>query len=54
MIAPHATDMIAEISTIMQLEGTVDEMLKVVHPHPTVSEAVHEAFHAVHGKAIHI
>lgn len=49
----HATDIIAEISVAMKLEATADEIISVIHPHPTVSEAIPEAFMAAYGKAIH-
>ncbi|MDR1571280.1 MAG: dihydrolipoyl dehydrogenase [Clostridiales Family XIII bacterium] len=49
----HATDMIAEAVAAMNLEATAEEIAGSVHPHPTVSEAIQEAFHAVSGKAIH-
>ncbi len=49
-----ASDMIVEGVLAIDLETTAEEMLNVIHPHPTVSEAYHEAFHAVQGKAIHI
>ena len=50
----HATDMIAEMSVAMNLECTADELVKMVHPHPTVSEVIHEACHAAESKAIHV
>ena len=53
MYGKHTTDMIAEISAAMTLEATAEEIMKTVHPHPTVSEAVPEAFMAAFGKAIH-
>lgn len=49
----HATDMIAEASAAMNLEATAEEITRTVHPHPTVSEIYHEAFHAALDKAIH-
>lgn len=49
----HATDMIAEAIFAMNLEDTADEIVKSIHPHPTVSEIFHEAFHAAIDKAIH-
>ncbi len=49
----HATDMIAEIALAMTLEATADEIMETVHPHPTVSEALPEAFMAAFGKAVH-
>ncbi len=53
MYAKHATDMISELSVAMTLEATADEILESIHPHPTVSEAIPEAFMAAYGKAIH-
>lgn len=49
----HATDMIAEAVVAMNLEGTAEEVANSIHPHPTVSEAFHESFHAAIDKAIH-
>lgn len=49
----HATDMIAEMSVAMNLECTADELVQMIHPHPTVSEVIHEACHAAESKAIH-
>ena len=49
----HVTDMIGEISVAMNLEATAQEVIGAVHPHPTVSEALPEAFMAaVYGRAI--
>jgi dihydrolipoamide dehydrogenase len=49
----HATDMIAELSVSMNLEATAEEIMHSIHPHPTVSESIPEAFMAAYGKAIH-
>ncbi len=49
----HVTDMIAELSVAMTLEATAEEIIHSIHPHPTVSEAIPEAFMAAFGKAIH-
>jgi dihydrolipoamide dehydrogenase len=49
----HATDMIAEMSVAMKLECTAEELVECVHPHPTISEVIHEACHAALHKAIH-
>ena len=54
MYCIHATDMIAEASVAMKLEATAEEVAMAIHPHPTVSEIIHEAMHAVGGRAIHI
>ena len=52
LFAVHATDMISEVSVAMNLESTVEEVMHAIHPHPTVSEAIGEAFMATGGKAI--
>lgn len=49
----HATDMISESVLAMSLESTAEEVTLAVHPHPTVSEIIPEAFHSALGKAIH-
>lgn len=54
IVGIHATDMIAEAVTTMQLEGTVHDLAKAVHPHPTLSEIVMEAAHGIADKPIHI
>ncbi|SCZ06514.1 dihydrolipoyl dehydrogenase [Alkaliphilus peptidifermentans] len=54
ILAAHATDMIAEAVTTMELEGTVHELAKAIHPHPTLSEIVMEAAHGAIDKPIHI
>ncbi len=54
ILASHATDMIAEAVTTMQLEGTVHDVAKAIHPHPTLSEAIMEAAHGAIDKPIHI
>lgn len=55
MYCIHATDMIAEASAAMKLESTAEELAMAIHPHPTVSEIMHEAMHAAScGNAIHI
>ena len=52
IIGPSATDLIAEAVAAMESEATVETMMSAIHPHPTVSEAVGEAFNAVYGLAI--
>ncbi|MBD98247.1 MAG: dihydrolipoyl dehydrogenase [Verrucomicrobia bacterium] len=54
MIGANVTEMIAEIVTARKLETTGHEILKAVHPHPTMSEAVMEATAAAYGEVIHI
>ncbi len=54
IIASHATDMIAEAVVTLELEGTVFDLAKAVHPHPTLSEIVMEAAHGAVDRLIHI
>lgn len=54
MIGHGVTDMIAEIVLARKLESTGHEIIKSVHPHPTMSEAVMEAAAAAYGEVIHI
>ncbi|MGE6631066.1 dihydrolipoyl dehydrogenase [Bacillus sp. NPDC077027] len=42
MVGPHVTEMITEASSFMYLEGTAEEMAKMIHPHPTISEGFYE------------
>jgi dihydrolipoamide dehydrogenase len=53
MIGPRSTELIAEATLALRLECTVEELLRTIHAHPTMSEAVGEAAHAAHGAAIH-
>ena len=53
MYGIHATDMIGEISVAMAAEATAEEIINAIHPHPTVSESIAEAFLGAHGKSIH-
>ena len=54
ILGSSATDLISEAVTTMELEGTVYELAKAVHPHPTLSEIIMEAAHGSINKAIHI
>jgi dihydrolipoamide dehydrogenase len=53
IVGNRACDMIAELVAAMALEGGYQELSRIVHPHPTVSEAVLDAARAVDGWAIH-
>jgi len=53
IIAPHATDMIAEASLTMQMEGTVYDVAQTIHAHPTISEVFMEAGFDAFDQAIH-
>jgi dihydrolipoamide dehydrogenase len=54
MIGANVTEMIAEIVVARKLETTGHEIIKSIHPHPTMSEAIMEAAANAYGEAIHI
>jgi len=54
IIGPSAAELITQASLIMEMEITVDEVVKTIYGHPTYSEAIFEAFADVLGEAIHI
>ena len=54
MIGANVTEMIAEIVAIRKLETTGEELIKTIHPHPTMSEAIMEAAAAAYGEVIHL
>ncbi len=54
LIGANVTEMIAELVVAKKLETTGHEILKSIHPHPTMSEAVMEAAAAAYGEVIHI
>ncbi|MFT4523046.1 MAG: dihydrolipoamide dehydrogenase [Bacteroidia bacterium] len=54
MIGMNVTEMIAEVVAARKLETTGHEIIKTVHPHPTMSEAVMEAAAAAYGEVIHL
>ena len=54
MIGANVTEMIAEIVVARKLETTAHEIIKAVHPHPTMSEAIMEAAAAAYNEVIHL
>jgi dihydrolipoamide dehydrogenase len=54
MVGDGVTDMIAEVVVARKLETTGHEIIKAIHPHPTMSEAVMEATAAAYGEVIHL
>jgi dihydrolipoamide dehydrogenase len=54
MIGLRSTELVAEATVALRLESTVEELIRTIHAHPTMAEAVGEAAHAVHGSAIHV
>jgi dihydrolipoamide dehydrogenase len=55
MIGPYVTELISEGTALIGLEATAADLSHLIHPHPTVSEGIMEAAHALYsGAAIHI
>jgi dihydrolipoamide dehydrogenase len=54
LIGPEVTELLAELSMVQALEGTVDELALLTHAHPTLSETLKEAALAALGNPIHI
>jgi dihydrolipoamide dehydrogenase len=53
MVGPHVTDLVSEAMLITNWEATPEDVAALMHPHPTLSEAVGEAFLALAGKPLH-
>ncbi len=54
LIGANVTEMVAELVAVRKLETTGMELIKTVHPHPTMSEAIMEAAAAAYGEVIHL
>ena len=54
MAGPHVTEMISESAAFIHLEGTMDELGKLIHPHPSLSEALFETAEAWLDQGIHV
>ena len=54
IVGPRATEIIAEAGAALKLEATSEDLVRTIHAHPTLAEAMHEAAEAVQGHAIHI
>lgn len=52
IVGPEATDLLAELTMAVHLGLTAEVLGEVIHSHPTLSEAIMEALHDVHGKSI--
>jgi dihydrolipoamide dehydrogenase len=52
ILGPQATELVAEAVAVMELEGTVEEMMFTIHAHPTLAESLLDAYGAVEGMAI--
>lgn len=53
MVGAHCAEMIHEAAAILNREGSVEDICRTVHAHPTLSEAIHEAAESVFGFATH-
>jgi dihydrolipoamide dehydrogenase len=53
IFGPRASDLIAEAVTIMEFRGSSEDIIRICHAHPTLSEVTREAAMAVHKRAIH-
>jgi dihydrolipoamide dehydrogenase len=54
IIGPRASELIAECTTVMEFSGSAEDIARICHAHPTLSEAVREAALAVDRRAIHL
>jgi dihydrolipoyl dehydrogenase len=54
IIGPLATEILAEAAAVLKLEGTIDDMMNMIHAHPTVWEAMGDAFASVRGLQINV
>ncbi|MDX9733690.1 MAG: dihydrolipoyl dehydrogenase [Thermoanaerobaculia bacterium] len=53
IVGPHATELIGQAAAFLRCEATTEEMVRTIHAHPTLTEALHEAAEAVGGHNIH-
>jgi dihydrolipoamide dehydrogenase len=53
MVGPHVTELIAEATLIYNWEAVASEVASLIHPHPTLSEAMGEVFLSLAGKPLH-
>jgi dihydrolipoamide dehydrogenase len=53
MVGPGVSELIAEAVVAMEFHGSAEDLARIIHAHPTLSEAVHEAALAVDKRAIH-
>ena len=54
IIGPNATELIAEAGAALKLEATSEDLVRTIHAHPSLAEAIHEAAEAVEGQPIHL
>jgi len=54
IIGPYATEILSEAAAVLHLEGTIDDMMNMMHAHPTVWEAMGDGFASVRGLQINV
>jgi len=54
IVGPNAGDLIQEVVSVMEFEGSAEDLARTCHAHPTLTEVVKEAALAVHGRALHV
>jgi dihydrolipoamide dehydrogenase len=54
MVAPHASELIAEATLALELGASLEDVLVTIHPHPTLSEAILEAAEVAAGTPVHV
>jgi dihydrolipoamide dehydrogenase len=54
MVGPHVTELVAEASLLYNWEAWPTDVARLIHPHPTLSEAIGESFLALAGKPLHV
>lgn len=54
MVAPHASELIAEGTLAIEMGATLEDLMVTIHPHPTLSEALMEAAEVAAGAAVHV
>ena len=52
ILGPQATELVAEAVAVLELEGTVEEMMFTIHAHPTLAESLLDAYGSVEGLGI--
>ena len=53
VVGPNATDLLTELTLAVHLGLDAEQVGDVIHPHPTLSEAIMEALHDIHGQSVH-
>ena len=54
LIGPAASELLGQSVLAMEFDGTIEDIARTIHAHPTLSEAMHEAALGADGRAIHI